>query len=135
MGHVNNSRRIYECQKNGKHSYFRLQKFAKHARGFGSIINCLRESYLVRREFQKSLKFLKNDSSIFGRLRQTIEDASEPLRMFGERLEPKIRMLDFAIFWTFASFANRLRAPWKPHFTCLSLPCEFKLYDNMWSLG
>ena len=30
---------------------------------------------------------------------RTIDDASEPLRMFGELLEPKIRMLDFAIFF------------------------------------
>ena len=36
--------------------------------------------------------------------------------MFGELLEPKIRMLDFAIFSTFASFANHSHAPWIPHF-------------------
>ena len=31
-----------ECRQNGKvqHSYFRLQKFVKHARGFGSVVNC-----------------------------------------------------------------------------------------------
>ena len=39
------------------HSHLRLQKFAKHARGFGSVANCSRESLLVRREFQKSLSF------------------------------------------------------------------------------
>ena len=49
------------------HSHFRLQKFAKHARGFGSVTNCSWESFLVRREFQTSLKFFANVSSIPGR--------------------------------------------------------------------
>ena len=50
-----------------QHSYFRLQNVAKHARGFGSVVNCSRESFFVRPEFQKSLKFLANVSSIPGR--------------------------------------------------------------------
>ena len=48
---------------------------------------------------------------------QTIDDTFESLCMFGELLEPKIRMLDFAILSTVTSFANRLRAPWKPYLT------------------
>ena len=49
------------------HSHFRLQKFAKPARGFRSVINCSWESFLVCREFPKSLKFFANISRILGR--------------------------------------------------------------------
>ena len=47
-----------ECRKNGKvqQSYFMLQKIAKPSRGFGSVVNCLRASFLVRREFQKKIE-------------------------------------------------------------------------------
>ena len=78
-----NIREGWECQKNGRvqHSYSRLQKFTKHAQGF---VNCSRELFLVRHEFQKSLKFLANVSSI----QRTIDDASEPPHMFGKLLEP-----------------------------------------------
>ena len=57
--------------KNGKvqQSYFMLQKIAKPSRGFGSVVNyCSRASFLVRREFQKVLKFLANVSRIPGRV-------------------------------------------------------------------
>ena len=56
---------------------------------------CLRQSFLVLREFQKLLKFLANVSSIL----RTLDDASEPPCMFGKLLEPKIRMLNFAIIF------------------------------------
>ena len=85
-----------------QHLYFRLQKFTKLVRQF---VNCSRESFLVRREFQTSLKFLANISSI----PRIIDDASEPPHIFGELLEPK--MLNFAIFPKFASFSNHLCAP------------------------
>ena len=72
-----------------------------------------REAGNVRYKFQTFLKFPLNKK----RFLRTIDDASEPPRMFGELLEPKIRMLDFAIFSTFASFTNRSRVPWKPTFS------------------
>ena len=72
-----------------------------------------RDAGNVRYKFQTFLKFPPNKK----RLLRTIDDASEPPRMFGELLEPKIRMLDFAIFSTFASFANRSRVQWNPNFS------------------
>ena len=59
-----------ECRKNCKvqQSYFMLQKIAKPSRGFGSVVNSSRASFLVRREFQKILKFLANVSRIPGRV-------------------------------------------------------------------
>ena len=103
-------------EKNGKvqHSYFRLQKFAKHAQGF---VNCLWESFLVRQEFLKSFKFLANVCST----PRTIDDASEPPRMFGKHLEPKIRMLDFAIFFDFCILSWIVCVLlWKHYFTLSS---------------
>ena len=47
------------------HSYFSLQKFAKHTRGFGSVVICSREWFGGK--FKKSLKFLANVSRIPGR--------------------------------------------------------------------
>ena len=44
---------------------------------------------------------------------QTIDDASEPLRMFGELLEPKIRMLDFAIFLNICILRESFARPMK----------------------
>ena len=132
-----------ECRKNGKvqHSYFRLQKFAKLVQGQQGFVNCSRESFLVRREFKKSLKFLANVSSI----PRTIDNASEPPRMFGELLEPKIWMLDFAIFSTFASFANCLRFPVNTPFLihvhvcvlyCFACVCsDLYLWQIHWFLG
>ena len=46
---------------------------------------------------------------------QTIGDASEALCMFGELLEPKIWMLNFAVFSTFVSFACPVKTQFKPH--------------------
>ena len=45
-------------KKNGKvqHSYFRLQKFAKHARGFGSIVNCLLDARNVKKKKKNHAK-------------------------------------------------------------------------------
>ena len=83
-----------------QHSYFRLQKFAKHARRF---VKCSRTSVLVRREFQKSLKFLANVSNI----PRTIDDASEPPRMFGELLSLKYKCWILQFFRHSPSFANR----------------------------
>ena len=45
-----------------------LQKIAKPSRMFGSVVNCSRASFLVRREFQNFLKFLANVSRIPGRV-------------------------------------------------------------------
>ena len=47
-----------ECRKTGKvqHSYFRLRKFAKHARGF---VSCLRESFFVQWDFFCCWNFLR----------------------------------------------------------------------------
>ena len=62
--------RRMRMSKNGKvqQSYFMLQKIAKPSRGFGSVVNCSRASFLVRREFQKVLTFLANVSRIPGRV-------------------------------------------------------------------
>ena len=51
-----------ECRKNCKvqHSYFRLQKFAKHARGFGSVVSCSRDAGNIRKKLKTFLKFLPN---------------------------------------------------------------------------
>ena len=114
-----------ECRENGKvqHSYFRLQKFAKHVQGF---VNCSRESFLVRREFQKSLKFLANVSSI----PRTIDYASEP---------PCASLANFWSLkyecWNLPSFRHShpsqiVRVPVKTHLTCmcavLSCMCVFR---------
>ena len=84
-----------ECRKNCKvqHSYFRLQKFAKHARGFA-------------RNFTLFLKFPPNSK----RLPQTTD---EPQRMIGELLEPKIRMLDFAIIFDIRILCESFAFLWK----------------------
>ena len=50
----------------------------------------------------------KNDSH--EQLTKPREQFDKTLHMFGDLLEPKIRMLNFAIFSTFASFANRSRS-------------------------
>ena len=59
-----------ECRKNCKvqKSYFMLQKIAKPLRGFWSVVNCSRASFLVRWDFQKISKFLANVSRIPGRV-------------------------------------------------------------------
>ena len=62
----------------------------------------------------------------------TIDDASEPMRMFGELLEPKIRILDFAIFLTFTSFTNCLHSrentplAYKCHSHAFTYSCPIK---------
>ena len=57
------------------------------------------------------------------RLPRTID---EPPRMFSELLQPKIRMLDFAIFLTFASFANRSCSRENTPLRVLHSSCIFK---------
>ena len=54
-------------KKNGndQQSYFMLQKIGKPSLGFGSVVNCSRASFLVRR---KKKKFLANVSRIPGRV-------------------------------------------------------------------
>ena len=56
-GNANNSQRM-RVSKNGKvqHSYFRLQKFAKHAQGFGSVVNCSRDVGNVRKKKRRKKK-------------------------------------------------------------------------------
>ena len=55
-----------KCWKNGRvrHSYFRLLKFAKHVRGFGSVVNCSRMLETFARNFKLCLnsRRTKNDS-------------------------------------------------------------------------
>ena len=70
--------------------------------GSKNSLNMCGSNFYFGRNFKK-LKFLANVSSIS----RTIDNVSEPRRMFGKLLEPKIQMLDFVISSTFASFANR----------------------------
>ena len=83
-------------EKNGKvqHSYFRLQKFAKHARGFVNcsrgfvscsrgFVNCSREPFLNRREFH-----VWNCLRTFPASREQYWRRFRTPRMLGELLEP-----------------------------------------------
>ena len=59
-----------------------------------------------------------------------IDDASEPPHKFGKLFEPRLWMLDFAMFSTFSSFANCLCAPWKHYIyklisKCSAITCPF----------
>ena len=62
------------------HSYFRLQKCAKHARGLGSIINCSQDDENIHKKFQI---LCKNSCG-------TKHDNGQTPAHVGELLEPKI---------------------------------------------
>ena len=123
---VNDSQRMrIGMSKNGKvqHSYFGLQQFAKHALGF---VNCLRESFLVRREFLKVWNFLRT----FPAFREQLMTLLNPRTCLANFWSVKYECWTLEIFSTFASFANRLCAPWKHYFRRLSRLCATEFLQN-----